>query len=116
MKKICFIVALAFCASATAQKIQPQGGVFFGASKDQVFVGFLGPKISAQLEHRELQFELGILGFPGLFLRPEPRLGLIVGPFLSIARVGKKGKLVFACPVTFVAGKVEPVPGIGVLF
>lgn len=119
MKNFLILVfALSFgSAHSQTTKLSLQGGVWAGynISEESLFLGLVGPKVSVCTSLSKATIEIGFTGVPGLFFGPKNRLGLVVGPTVTIFKKGKKGKLLLSY-MFYKNTKWHAVPGVGLAF
>ena len=89
------VFSVHFLFSQTTPKLQFQGGAWIGTNQKTTFVGLIGPKISMTKSFQKTKVEVGFTGIPGLFLHPEQKFGLVMGPTFTLSKDQKKRKVNF---------------------
>jgi hypothetical protein len=129
MKKVFISLLCGSCFFAQAQnekdieeenkkiKVSLAGGMFTFAGSKGVFLGFLGPKVSTTIQTKKIGYELGINGFPGLYIPYKGKVtpGLGLGGSV-VFKTKSKVKPSIGIAFTYSQNKWHPMGGFGFSF
>lgn len=129
MKKMLMLLLCGSCFFAYAQNEKTEdvedkkinmsltGGMVVFAGAKGVFMGFSGPKLSTTIQTKKIGYEIGINGFPGLYIPYNSKVTPALGLGGSVVfKTKSKMKPFIGIAFTYSQNKWHPMGGFGFSF